>query len=164
MIQSPNIMAIFCEDIRVEENEILTLIGILPDHIIVANPPDKDGRAAVPNPSLQHKMLSRFCVYARIGFDPDFDLEEPKFSLTLPHGEILNLGSVGADVVEKAKRNAKKNGNPLAGVIFRAAFGQFQFKELGILKLEVKIGRRTYLAGALNFTTAKNDSTSSTAR
>jgi hypothetical protein len=156
-------MALFCEDIRDEANGILTLVGILPDHINVANPPDKDGNAPIPDPAAQHKNLSRFSVYARIGFDPDYDLGEPVFTLKLPHGEILALGTVTADVVTKAKREAKERGTPLAGIVFRVAFGSFPLKKLGVAKLEVKIGKRTILAGALNFTAENQKATSSTA-
>jgi hypothetical protein len=144
-------MAIFCEDIRVEQKETITLVGILPDHITVSNPPNASGQVSEPDP--KHGMLSRLGIYVRIAFDPDLKVDEPVIFLTVPGQEATKLGVISASVVKKAKDEARARGNILAGVIFRAVAHNFQFKQLGQMKVEVELqpGKERHLAGAVNF-------------
>jgi hypothetical protein len=141
-MQSPNIMAVFCEDIREEKNGMFTLVGILPDHVNVANPPGEDGTTPPPTDQ-KYKTLNKVHVYARIAFDPDYDIGEPEFFLVMPHGEPQSLGKVSPETVAKAKDGARKRSNPLAGIIFRVAFGEMRFTKLGVMRVELK------MAGAL---------------
>jgi hypothetical protein len=140
-----NVMALFCEDIREEKGDIVTLVGILPDFVKVeeASPSGvTEGQSA--------KFLSKLCIYLRINFDPTVDLGTPQVGLTMPNGERIMLGSIGADVVEKAKSQAKEQGNLLAGVISRVVLAGFRPPK-GVVKVEVEISGETTLAGVVNF-------------
>ena len=71
----------------------------------------------------------------------------------------MKIGEIAADVVSKARREAKERGNLLAGVVFRGVFERFQLKNMGMMKLEIILGKETYLAAALKFqATSSNES------
>lgn len=143
-------MALFCEDIREEKGEVVTLVGVLPDTLNL-----ETGEGATIEPG--QKFLAKLCLYVRINFDPDFPLKPPHIRLVLPKEEILSVGEIGADVVEKAKSDAKARGHLLAGVISRAVLIGFRPPD-GTAKVEVEINGETYLAGALTFMLNKQKS------
>jgi hypothetical protein len=145
-------MALFCEDIREEKGDVVTLVGILPDTL---NLETADG-ATIETGQTQ-KFLSKLCLYVRINFDPDFPLKVPRIRLVLPKDEILSVGEIGSDVIEKAKSEAAAKGHLLAGVISRAVLIGFRPPE-GTAKVEVEINGETYLAGALTFMVNKQKS------
>lgn len=146
MQQSFSVMAVFCEDIREEKAETVSLIGVLPDHMII-NKPDEVGGVRPGSPP---RMLTKIGVYGRINFDPNFDLPPPRMALTMPDGQVLNFPPMTEELVSKAKREAKEKGNPLAGLVIHGVIPALP-AALGILKLEISVGEETYLAGAINF-------------
>ena len=146
-MQSFNIMALFCEDIREEKSGTFTLISILPDNVTVAKPTSERDDSK----GIQHRALSRICVYVRINFDPNYDLPDPSMRLVSPDGNIMELGNIGAEVIARARDEAKARGNTLAGVIFRATFERFQVQKSGAVTLEIQFGDEVQIAGALNF-------------
>lgn len=153
-----NVMTVFCEDIREEKNETFTLIGVLPDTMNVSAPSDGDkAGTSIVDPSV--RPLTKLCVYTRVHFDPKKDIGEPSFRLILPNDQTVNLGLVEAAMIKKARDEAIANGNILAGVVGRAVLGGFQLPKLGVLKLEVDIGGKTYLGGSLNFREAPTSPT-----
>src|ERR1700710_2233278 len=107
-------MAIFCEDIREEVGGSVTLVGVLPDNINVG----KFSPTEVPVAHSVNRMLSKLCIYARLHFDPDMDVGDPKLRLT-GLGEPIELGTAGEDVINKTRSDAKEKGNIHAGVVFR---------------------------------------------
>lgn len=146
-MQSFNVMALFCEDIREEKSGTFTLISILPDNVTVAKPTnERDDSRSIP-----HRALSRICVYVRINFDPNYDLPDPSMRLVSLDGNIIELGNIGTDVIARARDEAKARGNTLAGVIFRAIFERFQVHKSGAVTLEIQFGDEVQIAGALNF-------------
>jgi len=158
-MQPLSIMALFCEDIREEKREIVTLVGILPDSVNVSIPSKSDPRRADP-------PLLKLAMYVRINFDPDLDLGTPKIRLVMPNGEKVELGTIKSEVVSVAREKAKEHGNPLAGVISRATMTPFRVpKGGGVMRLEVLINDVEHMAGALNFLIAEKgeSSTSSSA-
>jgi hypothetical protein len=157
-----NVMVLFCEDIREEKGDLVTLVGILPDNVgLTAIEVSDDKQLAAVKPS--EKVLSKLCIYVRLNFDPDFDLGAVKVRLALPDGVFVELGSIEEKTVGKARVEAKKNGSPLAGVISRVVMGGFRPPRTGgVLKVEVQVRDEFRLGGFLNFQ-SKESSTSSNA-
>ena len=141
-----NIMALFCEDIREEKGDVVSLMGVMPDTVNLVQGvevKEKDAKGA-------NAILPKLCMYIRINFDADFDLPEPRMRLAMPDGQNVEVGAIQADVVSKARQQAKEKGNPLAGVISRVVIAPFRPPE-GVMKLEVLISDVAHLAGSLNF-------------
>ena len=136
-------MGLFCEDIREEKSDIVTLVGILSDNVNLLT----TGSDAAN--SSQLAIVPKICVYVRVNFDPDYDIGQPKARLLLPDGSEVSLGEIGTDVVEKSRADAKQRGSPLAGVLIRAVIAQFATPP-GVVRLEVTLGAETYLAAILN--------------
>jgi hypothetical protein len=142
-----NIVALFCQDIREEKDDVISLIGILPDNLLTPKmTPDTVGivRSSV-------RVLSSLHIYLRINFDPDFELPEALMRIVLPDDQIIEVGKISADVIAQSRSQAKEAGLPLAGVLSRLGIGGFAMPKPGILKLEVVLGEQVHLAGALNF-------------
>jgi len=142
-----NIVALFCQDIREEKDEVVSLIGILPDNLQTPKMvPDAQGviRSTA-------RMLSSLHIYLRINFDPDFDLPEAYMRIVLPTEEVIEIGKIPGDVIAKARSQAKETGLPLAGVISRLGIGSFAMPKPGLLRLEVVLGDEIHLAGIQNF-------------
>ena len=150
-----SVMALFCEDIREEKGDIFTLIGLLPDTVELSGPPGEK--------PVQPRMLTKLSIYIRINFDPDQDIGASQIRLKLPDDEIISLGEIGPDIIQKARADAKAKGNLLAGVISRITFTGFQPPLNGSIRLEVDVGGETHLAAALTFKLKESDSTPSSA-
>jgi hypothetical protein len=147
-MRSFNVMAIFCEDIREEKDNVLTLVGMMPDNVIVEAIPSEIGTTEI-----SQRVLSKLCIYLRINFDPDFELNISAIRIVLPDNTTASGGEVNLELLRKAKTEAKTGGNALAGVIQRIVLGGFRAPDNGSIKLEVDINGETYLAGALAFKT-----------
>jgi hypothetical protein len=142
-------MALFCEDIREEKNDTVTLIGILPDTVNVGEPPNPANGPISGDSSA--RALTKLGIYTRVNFDPRKEIKEIDIRLILPNEQAIDLGKIGADVIKKSKDEAIARGNPLAGVIGRAVAAGFQIPKFGVVKLEVTIDGKAHLGAALNF-------------
>lgn len=135
------VMALFCEDIREEKGDVVTLVGILPDNVAVEDPsPGSEGR----------KSLSKLCIYIRISFDPETEIGTPLLWLIMPDGTRIQMGQIESALGEKSRSESRTRGNILAGVIARITAGGFQ-PQHGSHKVEVEILGKTYLAAAITF-------------
>lgn len=144
-----NALGIFCEDIR-EERTGLTLIGVFPDNINLAV--ETPGEVVViPSDRPMPKRISQLCIYARVNFGQEENIDSIIIRLIFPDGKKQELGVVSRETIEGAKKKAKSKGNPLAGVIARATVGGFNIAKPGVMKLEMDIGGESYLVAALNF-------------
>lgn len=144
-MQTLNVLALFCEDIREEKDDIVTLIGIMPDivNLEVGNVrPDSGGTK---------RMLSKLAIYTRINFDPDLDVGLPEATLIVTNQEPIKLGNVDDNLVNKAKSEAKAKGALLAGIVVRATIWRFSPPENDSIRVEIDIKGQKYLAGALRF-------------
>lgn len=144
-MQAPTVMALFCEDIREEKGDILTLIGLMPDTV---NLETTDGKQ---ESSRSQRMLGKLSVYTRINFDPDLDIEINDISLVMPNGDPIRIGDISPALVSKARQQAKEQNNILAGIVSRASMWGFAAPEAGSIRVVVTINGEKYLAGALRF-------------
>jgi hypothetical protein len=146
-----SVIALFCEDIREEQNSIVTLVGVMPDNINVAQPGDRQGNV------ISSKHLSKLCIYVRINFDPSAMYQSGRLRLILPNETTHDLGEIDAATMQKARNNAVAKGNALAGLITRAVLVGFTLPKLGVMKVEVTLDDQIFLAGALNFVAIPNE-------
>src|SRR5271155_1448575 len=100
-MQPVTCIALFCEDIREEQNGVFTLIGIIPDNVNVAAIPV--GASGQLQPDSNIKMLTKLCIFIRINFDPDYDLCEAKIRLVPPEGTPIELGKIDSTTIYKAR-------------------------------------------------------------
>ena len=136
-----SVMGFFCEDIREEKNDIITLVGLMPDNAegVAQGAPAKPGATAI---------LPKVCMYMRINFEPQTPITNASMHLILPNGR-QKLGEVDTDFIENARRQAIARGNPLVGIVFRATAAALPLSS-GVLRLEADIDGEIYLAAALN--------------
>ncbi|HSC19433.1 MAG TPA: hypothetical protein VLC74_11005 [Rhizomicrobium sp.] len=149
-----SVMGLFCEDIREEKNDILTLVGLVPDNANVAGGDE-------PIPAGKTKVIPKLCVYVRINYDPKNPCGSAAVRLIMPDGSKHPLGDIDAALMETGRAQALARGNLLAGVTFRAVMSPLPVKSGGHLKVEVEIGSETHLAAALNLNFVSNAATAS---
>ena len=160
-MQHLSVMALFCEDIREEVGGTFSLIGVLPDSLILGDPrrPAPDGQS-IP---VLNRVLSRLCLFARLHFDPDFDPGEPKLRLSGLRDTPIELGSASHAVVNESRSEAKSKGNVFAGVVFRLNFEGFRFPpKSGVFLVEIIVNDEAYIAGTLRYFVPNDNVTSST--
>lgn len=138
---SISVMGFFCEDIREEKNDIITLVGLIPDNAggVPQGPPAQPGATAI---------WPKVCMFMRINFEPQTPITTASMHLVMPNGR-QKLAEVDTDFIDNARRKAIDRGNPLAGIIFRATAAALPLSS-GVIRLEADIDGETYLAAALN--------------
>lgn len=129
-------VAIFCEDIREEKSGQDILVGLISDNLGVESFP---------------AMLSKLGVYMRVYFDPTTEPAPFSGFLRLPWSDqIIGLGEADRALMEKSFREAKANGNVLAGIILKGIFSPLPVPSPGKILAYIKIGDDELLCGALN--------------
>ncbi len=157
-----NIMGFFCEDIRQENDNVVTLVGLLPDNINIdfRTGTTKDGEEPAPRQS--NRVLGKLCFFARTNFDPKEQFKTLPFFLVFPDGTKMPAGEVKEDTIEKAKEKALEHSLPFAGVTIRATLAGLNFpKNGGLIRLEADVNGEVQVVAVLN-TTIVPKATSST--
>lgn len=140
-----SVIALFCEDIRVEQSNILTLVGLFPDNVAFGQPEQTEASANL-------KFVAKIHIYIRMNFDPKAKFESGEINIINPDNTRQSLGEIDMDTIKKAKNQAIKNGNKLAGLISRAVLADFNRPPQGRFSVEVALGNKKYLCGSINFT------------
>lgn len=144
-----NVMAVFCEDIRQERGDVVSLIGAMPDNVDLVGSVGNFGGTLIEGDA--PRIMGKLCIYVRINFDPKFDIGVPELRLVMPDGEVVPVGTIADNIVKKAITDATTKNNILAGVISNVFMGGFRPPKMGSMKLEVVINGESYVAGALTF-------------
>ena len=148
-MQRRTVFALFCEDIRPEAGNTVSLTGILPDTV---NFVTSDAANDAPKGNeIETRLLSnKLCVYVRINFDLDDEFPEPQMTLVFG-GRTYDVGKIESKTIATARQSARENGNVQAGVFARVVLGGLTIGATGDASLEVAIGDEKYLAGAVRF-------------
>lgn len=144
-------MALFCQDVREEVGDTLTLVGVMKDNINVTNLTDSDGGDSGTKKKQHSKTLFKVCIYLRINFDPKRKFKKGKLTLVFPDGRIEDPIELDIAKMHEAGVRAQEKGNPLAGILTRMELSGFAVSKPGNLKVEIEIDGEVLLAGALNF-------------
>jgi hypothetical protein len=142
-----SILGLFCEDIREESGEILTLVGLMPDTVNVEVMPEGGKISAAK----KNRFLNNLCVFVRANFDPNDSVEVIALTLAFPDDSEIQLGDVPSETIKKAKMDALERGLPLSGVIFRGVLAGFRIKKSGVVRLIADIGGEKRTLAMLNF-------------
>ena len=131
----PAVIGIFCEDIRDEASGQQTLVGILPDNVVLPRLPG---------------ILPKLGIYIRVHLDP----EGPRPSkltafLEHPKGRRVDLPAWKTETIAKGFDDAVANGVPIVGLILKVTIGQFEIDEAGIIVAKVNIDGNDYMAANL---------------
>jgi hypothetical protein len=135
MTIAPNVVGIFCEDVR-EEKTGHTIIGIFPDNMEVPHMP-----GAIP----------KLGIYVRCHVDPMADIGEVSLKLKFPNGEESALSKFDEAAVKKTQADTRAKETPLCGLILIAVLGMVQLREPGRISAIVTLGGEEVLAAAINF-------------
>jgi hypothetical protein len=147
MSRSFSAVGIFCEDIREEKNEMVTLVGIFPDFVKI----ESAGEMMKSPSEQQYPTLPKFCIYLRINFDPDSDLKDVQIRLAMENGEVIPLGGIPQSIIQQSVDESKALGNPIPALVTRVKLESFKIPS-GLVRLEVVAENHVHLAGAITFT------------
>src|SRR5262245_11854322 len=125
-------VAIFCEDIREEASGQNTIVGTLPDTLVLTG--------ALPGHANDKVNLPRLGLYLRLNFDAQGD--KPKqlsVKLINTNSQAIPLQGWSNETIEKAFADSRSNGTPLVGLILKMVVTPFVFPGAGRLALVVNV-------------------------
>jgi hypothetical protein len=130
-----SVVSIFCEDIREEKTGQDTIIGILPDNMLIPHIPG---------------ALPKLCVYVRVHLDIENSPQIISASLLNSDGAELALQTWEKSVIDKAFSDAKANAMPVVGLVLKAVMGPFPISAIGKIVSKLRIDDVEFVGGALN--------------
>src|SRR5258705_6911835 len=134
-----SVVSIFCEDIREERSGQDTIIGILPDNMLVP-------MSGTPRPM---QALPKLCVYVRIHLDIDSRPQSISSGLFSPDGIELVLQTWDPSTIDTAYSQARANGMPVVGLVLKAIMGPFPVPSPGKIVSKVTIDDVEFIGGRL---------------
>jgi hypothetical protein len=138
-----NCVGIFCEDIREEVGGTYTIVGVMPDNIVIAAVPNSDASG--------HLLFPRLGIYVRVNLDPSHKPDRPIVAkVSIPGMADLQLGEMGIEDIGKAFADSAEKNNPLVGIIFKGTVSPVQLTESGLAKTTVTIDEKEILCATLN--------------
>jgi hypothetical protein len=139
------VVGLFCEDAREEKSGQFSLIGLLPDNVVLSGSAED-----FENPKT-HAVMPKLALYIRINLGIDETVGPISVNLKLPDEQELALGAVDQSVVATAQQNARKKGLPAAGILHHAVMHGFRVPRPGMLYAVVHIGEETHECAFLRF-------------
>jgi hypothetical protein len=139
-------IGIFCEDIREEKSGQFTLVGLLPDNIVITGPPANQP----PSDILHQAIIPKLGLYVRIHMDPTDDPGPIAVSLTLPNETRLDIGNISDEVVKTSKQQARDNGLSIAGILHHAVIQGFVIAQAGKIRAILEMKGQEHTCAILN--------------
>jgi hypothetical protein len=135
-------VGLFCEDIREETAGSHTIIGVMPDNIMLARPnAEADGALVFP----------KMGIYVRLNLDLSYKPKGPIAArASFPAAPDISLGAIGLEDIIRAKNTVAEKGLPFVGIIFKSVISPLQIPEEGQAKVYVKLDDKEIMAAALN--------------
>lgn len=130
------IVALFCEDVRVEQTGQETLVGVLPDNIQVA---------AIPG------LMPKLATYVRCNFSSDFSLKTLRIKMIAPNGDVLMDNIVDQEIIQQTVRESSENGAAIYSIKSFAIFSPFNVAEVGHFNVMSVVNDEEHLSGAIRF-------------
>lgn len=127
---------IFCDDIREEVGNRVTIVGVMSDAVYLDTVP---------------AILPKFGIYARIRLPIDYAAKNILFRILEPSGAGNAIGLFDADMIEKSRQDAIAARLPDMSFVVRAVAVPFQINVEGFAKIEIDIDSKTIEAGELRF-------------
>jgi hypothetical protein len=138
------VFGIFCEDIRQEKSGQVSIIGSLPDNIQMPAPPD-----SLKSEEVLKAVMPKLGLYLRLALPLKGSGKPMPIKLVMPDGSDLPLGDIDAELIAKARREARENNLPLAGIVFHALLEGFRIMP-GIISAVLDSEGKRYICAFLN--------------
>jgi hypothetical protein len=130
-----NCVALFCDDIRDEVNNTATIVGVMPDNLMVT---------AIPG------ALQKLALYVRCHIDVVATIDSPlHIFLQQTDGSRHLLQEIPLEFLNTQKNNTAANGLPFIGLFSRFTFSQFVIPTPGTVSVIVRIGGQETVCGVL---------------
>jgi hypothetical protein len=129
-------IGLFCEDIREEKQGTDTLVGILPENLLISQKPPA--------------VLSKLALYVRITLESATNIESINIKLRTPEGTVLDLTTFDANLIKKTKQEASESNNPFVGLISKVVFGPFQVAKAGRYEALVELNQEVSVCAFMN--------------
>ena len=136
MTQPVQCVGVFCDDVRLEATDQITLVGILSDYMSVPGTPG---------------ALAKLGFYARVHSPVDLDPRPITLNVKLPNGERQEIGTVDDAAVLQNMADSKASGLPFCGYIFHGVFSPFPVPHEGRVELIVAAAGQEFTAATLTF-------------
>lgn len=131
----PSAVAIFCEDIRTEQDQQNTIVGTMPDNLQVGVAPG---------------VLPKLAVYVRATFDPAQMPTSFETILRFSDGRELSRTPFDAAALKQSAAQTLKQGTPVASVLTRIVASPFPITAAGQVLAIVEIDGEEFTVGSLN--------------
>jgi hypothetical protein len=125
----------FCEDIREEKTGQDTIIGILPDNMVVPKFP---------------AMVPKMAIYTRIQMDTNNPARPISVTLKTPWNENQSVGSADEKLIATAVAQAAANKLPIAGIVLKAVISPWLLQSAGVITVVIASGDQEYVSATLN--------------
>ncbi len=133
---------LFCEDIREEKQGTDTLIGILPDNIVV--------QALGQSEQTGQPVFPKLALYVRINVSHETHIETLSVKLGLPDGSVLNLTTFDKELIKKTHLDASEA--PFMGFLSKTVFRPMPLPMKGRFEAIVEMNGDETVCGFLNVT------------
>jgi hypothetical protein len=136
-------IGLFCEDIREELSGSHSIIGVMPDNINIQGPGIRE-----PGGQL---IFPKMGFYVRANFETR--QTAPRRIATevrIPGREVMKLGVLGPETIEKAFADSATNNQPFVGVIFKSVVAPISISQSGIATLQIIVDGQEQICGTLN--------------
>ena len=144
------IVGIFCDDIRQEAQNRVSLMGIWPDNLNVSQIPG---------------ALPRLGIYVRCHLNVDAKIKSFGLTIRFPCGETEVFPSdFNEERIQQAQDNSKAKGAMHAGLLFSAVMMNVQIKTAGRFELIASVDGQEIVCGALNILLRPPATTSASAQ
>jgi hypothetical protein len=127
-------LSLFCQDARDEVGGTMSLIGLLPDNIVIS----------------VGSLVPKLVVFTRINIDVNDPVLAIDVCLRSPDGTDLITNTVELEKVQQAITEARRDENSVGGILTRIEGSPFA-PALGRYKVIVKYDGKEYVTGSIRF-------------
>jgi hypothetical protein len=126
----------FCESIRTEVGGTNTLVGLIPDNMVVRRVPG---------------VIHGIGLYIRVNIDVDLKVGPMAVSLYFSDGTEHPVQTVDENFIRENQRQAKELGAPFVGILARVNMQQFPIPALGRARAVIHLNGEERVVATLNF-------------
>ena len=127
-------IALFCEDIREEQQGTSTIIGVLPDNLSVG-----------PGPG----FLPKLAIYLRIQIDHAVNVNTIRARIIFSDGRELDMAPFDLGSVEIAKKESIQNSISYTGLVGKAIIAPVSIQESGKVEVIMTVNDEEFACGTL---------------
>jgi len=131
-----SITAFFCEDIRQEKQQIVSLIGVLPENVNVPKIPG---------------ALPKLGLYVRANIDLDLrpDVTDLTLNLRFPNKSEHLLNTLKKEWI-LSEMDKVQSGGTYVGIVISAVAMNFNIPEEGLIQIVARFAGKEYVCGQMN--------------